>query len=155
MRIPKIDDLEMAIEAESASGFGEIRAYISKITGEVVMDAEEVSGEKCPMEDIEFHGDYIRVPSKRDLDLGQRLVWKFVEREIPGLYDRVREIFSRRGAYRRYKDFLEYNGILETWYNFESDEMRGAVLDWCDEHQIPIRAQDTAANGEQAHSSCT
>jgi hypothetical protein len=70
--------------------------YVCKETGEIVYDAESLTGELCPVEDIEFDDRYVGIPDKRDLDLGTRLVWRFVEREIPGLEPNVRGMFSRR-----------------------------------------------------------
>ena len=47
---------------------------------------------------------YIQIPHKNDLDLGQRLVFEFVETHLPHEYNRVQQIFRRRGAYGRFKD---------------------------------------------------
>ena len=112
--------------------------YISKLTGEIVHDAEAVTGEHCPVEDIDCDDNYLHLPDNFDLDLGQRLVWRFVGIEIPGLEPKVREIFSRRGAYRRWKDFLENNGLLDKWYTFENESTREALVDWCKAHGVPI-----------------
>lgn len=72
--------------------------------------------------------DYLHLPDKFDLDLGQRLVWRFVEIEIPGLEQKVRETFSRRGAYRRWKDFLDRNGLLDKWHTLENESTRAALV---------------------------
>lgn len=137
----KIDDLELAYEAaDFDGGSGEVRIYVSKTTGEIVWDAEEFSGEPCPVEDIEDNDDYVLVPNKYDLDMGNRLVWRFVDLEIPGLYEKVREIFRRKGAYSRFKQFLEYNGILQKWFDFESAELRKALIEWCEDNKIKMDA---------------
>jgi hypothetical protein len=47
-------------------------------------------------------------------------------------------IFSRRGAYRRYKDLLEQKGLLDEWYDFEQQRTRQALLDWCEENGIEL-----------------
>ena len=134
-----IDELEFAYEAVNFDGSsGEMRIYVSKTTGEIVWASEEITGEKCPVEDIEDNVDYIPIPNKYDLDVGQRLVWRFVDMHIPGLYDKVREIFSRKGAYSRYKQFLEYNGILEKWYDFENTQLREALSEWCEQNEIKL-----------------
>jgi len=52
------------------------------------------------------------------------LVWRFVGEEIPGLEPKIREIFSRRGAYRRWKNFLEGNDLLDKWHTFENEATR-------------------------------
>ena len=141
----KLDELELAFEMQSCSEFGqEVHCYVSKKTGDTVHDDEELSGEPCPVEDIDCHPDYVHLPDKYDLDLGQRLVWRFVGIEIPGLEPKVRDIFSRRGAYRRWKDFLDYNDLLDKWYTFENESTREALLDWCKANEVPI--EDSTAD---------
>ncbi|CAA6692321.1 MULTISPECIES: UPF0158 family protein [unclassified Lentimonas] len=135
----KLDELEWAFDLQPDPDFGEeTHSYISKLTGEIVHDDEALSGEPCPVEDIDCHPDYVHLPDKFDLDLGQRLVWRFVGIEIPGLEPMVRDIFSRRGAYRRWKDFLEGNGLLDKWYTFENESTREALVDWCKANDVPI-----------------
>lgn len=135
----KLDELEWAYELQPDSDFGEdTHSYISKLTGEIVHDAEALTGEPCPVEDIEGDPDYIHLPDKFDLDLGNRLVWRFVDIEIPGLEQKVREIFSRKGAYRRWKDFLDRNYLLDKWHTFENESTREALLEWCKVHEIAI-----------------
>src|ERR1700731_4521260 len=56
-----------------------------------------------------------------------RLVLDFAREFLPVDYDEVRHIFSRRGAYRRYKDLLVRRGALERWYDF-SNKAEEAVL---------------------------
>jgi hypothetical protein len=49
----------------------------------------------------------IATPHKNDLDIGQRLVFVFVDTHLLDEYSRVRQIFRRRGAYGRFKHLLE------------------------------------------------
>jgi hypothetical protein len=80
----------------------------------------------------------IEIPHKNDLDLGHRLVFEFVESHLPDGYHRVQEIFRRRGAYGRFKDFLESKGLLQNWYDFEKRRQEQALRDWCKEEGIEI-----------------
>jgi hypothetical protein len=66
--------------------------------------------EKLP-DDID-NEKYIAIPDKRELDLGEPLVLDFAREFLTDGYDEVRHIFSRRGAYRRYKDLLVRRGAL-------------------------------------------
>ena len=43
-------------------------------------------------------------------------------------------MFSGRGAYGRFKDFLAARGLLEAWYAFEDERENEALRIWCDEH---------------------
>ena len=128
---PKVSLTEMSAAWDMASGsvISEIVAYVNRVTGAVVtsMDAEFSDEE---MADFSEHEDYVAMPDKYALDLGTALVWRFVDREIPGLRPRVQEIFSRRGAYRRYKDFLADVGLLDEWHTFEDQAVNEALTQW-------------------------
>lgn len=113
------------------------RAYVSKTTGETFYQSDTSDLDELP-EDIYENDDYIEIPHKNDLNLGQRLVWQFVEKEIPGLADKVRSFFSRKGAYSRYKDFLEEVGLLDKWHEFEDSRTREALIQWCKDNEIEI-----------------
>ena len=67
-------------------------------------------------EEVYYNDDCIKIPHKNDLDLGRDLVFEFVEQYLPGDLGRVRQIFRRNGAYKRYKDFLESRDFLQKWY---------------------------------------
>jgi hypothetical protein len=112
-------------------------AYISKTTGKIFYHSEMYGSEELP-EDIHISNDYIEIPHKIDLDLGQHLVWQFVNREIPGLADKIRGFFSRRGAYSKYKSFLEQIGLLNKWYAFEEARIKETLKEWCNENGIEI-----------------
>lgn len=140
----KYADLETAFfYANTGSDLFNNRAFICKKTGETLFDADEMdTGEPRLPESIYDNDDYIQIPDKRDLGLGTRLVWEFVRKAIPALEPKVREIFSKRGAYARYKDFLEYNEILEEWYDFENQRIKEVLLEWCAEHGIQVEDAD-------------
>jgi len=52
--------------------------------------------------------------------------------------DEVRHIFSRRGAYRRYKDLLVRRGALDLWYDFSNKAEEAALREWCAENGIDL-----------------
>src|SRR5215470_3352625 len=88
----------------------------------------------CP-DDIDDK-KYILIPDKRELDLGKPLVLDFAREFLPDDYDEVRRIFSRRGAYRRYKGLLVRRGALERWYDFSNKSEETALREWCAENGI-------------------
>ena len=139
MERSKLDLLEEGFECVSAFEIsGEICVYVSKRDGSVVYDSEEYSGEPCPVENIEENDDYLPLPDKYDLDLGQHLVFEFVEREAPDAFHEVKRMFRKKGAYSRYKSWLSRQNLLEKWYAFELETKRTALLKWCQENGIPI-----------------
>ena len=71
---------------------------------------------------------YIAIPDKRDLDLGKPLVLDFAREFLPVDYDEVRHIFSRRGAYRRYKGLLVRRRALDQWYDFSNKAEEAALM---------------------------
>ena len=60
------------------------------------------------------------------------------DREIPGLRKKVQGIFSRRGAYGRYKSFLAELELLDAWHRFEEERTKEVLLEWCESNSIPI-----------------
>jgi hypothetical protein len=82
--------------------------------------------------------DAIEIPHKNDLGLGNQLVFDFARSHIPDDYGQVRDIFSRRGAYARYKEFLESKGFLQEWYDFEKEAQERALREWRKENRVEL-----------------
>ena len=125
------DTIEDAFLFVSSAAPGEHYAVVNLKTGEsffasIISDYDELP------DDIDESEDFIGIPHKNDLDLGKPLVMDFVRQLCPELIDRVLAIFSRRGAYGRYKDLLSEKNLLEEWYAFESQRTRDALLEWCE-----------------------
>jgi hypothetical protein len=81
---------------------------------------------------------YISIPDKRELDLGKSLVFDFAREFLPDDYDEVRHIFSRRGAYRRFKDLLVRRDALERSYDFSNKAEVATLREWCAENGIDL-----------------
>lgn len=124
------DTIEDAFLFVSSAAPGEHCAAINRATGEsffasIISDYDELP------DDVDENNDYIGIPHKNDLDLGKPLVMEFVRHRCPELIDRILAIFSRRGAYGRYKDLLAEKNMLEDWYAFENERTREVLLQWC------------------------
>jgi len=96
-------------------------AILCKDTGRILYhsemgDLDEIDEDICA-----------EIPHKNDLDAGKNLVFEFVETHLPDDHHRVRQIFQKRGAYRRFKDFRERKGLLEMWHDFESKREEQAL----------------------------
>jgi len=74
-----------------------------------------------------------------DLDLGEELVFEFISQYLPEESDRVGKIFSKSGAYSRFKDLLSKKGLLDKWYDFEDEQNKNALKQWCLENDIKIK----------------
>ncbi|MCP3873706.1 MAG: hypothetical protein GY699_11190 [Desulfobacteraceae bacterium] len=133
----KFQNIELAFDYVSSAQRFMNTAYISKSTGKIYYQSEMYDSDELP-EDIDVTDDYIEIPHKNDLDLGQHLVWQFVDIEIPDQNDKIRGFFSRRGAYSNYKSFLEEIGLLEKWYKFENNKTKEVLQEWCKNNRIEI-----------------
>jgi hypothetical protein len=129
--------IEDAFLFVNMSYFGDHTAYISKKTGEIYYSSESGDYGELPDDDDES-AVYIEIPHKNDLDLGKDLVFQFVSGHIPEEIVRIEKIFSRKGAYSRYKAFLEQKGLLEQWYDYENRRQSEVLRQWCKDNNIAI-----------------
>jgi hypothetical protein len=64
-----------------------------------------------------------------------------VREHLPGDSDEVRRIFSKRGAYSRFKGLLERRKAVDQWYDFKNRATENALRDWCEINSIEIDEQ--------------
>ena len=133
----KFRDIQDAFLFVSSAGYGMNTAILCKDTGQILYHSEMDDLDEIDDDDLE-RDMCIEIPHKNDLDVGQSLIFEFVEMQLPDDCHRVRQIFQKRGAYRRFKDFLETKGLLEMWYNFESKREEQALRQWCLENEIKL-----------------
>jgi hypothetical protein len=129
-------DLEDAFYFVSMDQPGTHYAYLNKETGETFYQSEMRDFDELP-EDID-DDQYISIPHKNDLELGKGLVIEFISQYLPDELSRVHSIFSRKGAYSRYKELLERKGFLDEWYKYEKERQDEALREWCKENDIEI-----------------
>lgn len=133
----KLDEIEDAfLFVSSASQFTH-SALLSKVTGKIFYISEMGDSDELP-EDIEDDEKYIEIPHKNDLDLGNMLIMDFVTEYCPELLGKVNNIFSRKGAYSRYKELLDSKGLLEKWYDYENQRTKEVLRQWCAENNIEL-----------------
>ena len=133
----KYADLEFEFNSVSSGDPYDHTVYVSRSTGQTYFRSDMADVDELP-DDVEENDDYVEIPHKHDLDLGKKLVWEFVDLQIPGLKNKVQGIFSRRGAYSRYKAFLADLELLDAWFRFENERTREALLEWCRDEGIPV-----------------
>lgn len=126
-------DLEFAMETVSADRF-EMSAYVCTVTGKVwvVGFEDDLCELDSPPVDLHENDQYIMVPTKVDLDLGRRLAIKFTESFIPEELENVYAYFRRAGAYGKFKVLLNFKGLLDNWYQFETEHVDRGLIDWCE-----------------------
>src|SRR5246500_6014724 len=130
-------DVQLAFEFVSSGGMGENEAYLDRQSGKIYWHFEFGNNDEELPDDIDDE-KYISIPDKRKLDLGKPLVLDFVREFLPDDYDEVRHIFSRRGAYRRYRELLVRRGALERGYDFSNKSEQTALREGGAENGIEL-----------------
>ena len=134
----KYSDLEIAVEYVSANDEFINVALICRTTGKTYFSSNfDDEFDEFP-DDAEDPDKYVAAPHRRDLDLGRRLVGKFTGLYLPNDWERVESIFSRKGAYRRFREFLAQRDLLDTWYQFQEDRTKQAILRWAESEGIEV-----------------
>ncbi|MGD0026958.1 MAG: UPF0158 family protein [Xanthobacteraceae bacterium] len=122
-------------------GPGEHQAFLCRQTGKIywhseLSDLDELNDEL--LDEIEDDEKYIAIPDKRELSLGKPLVLDFAREFLPKDFDEVRYIFSKRGAYPKFRALLERRKAIDRWHEFESKATERALRDWCELNSIAV-----------------
>jgi hypothetical protein len=133
-----LNDLRDAFEFVSAGGGGEHQAFLCKQSGKLYCHSELCDDLDILPDDIDDSEKFLPIPDKRELDLGKPLALDFARQFLPGDFDDVRQIFSRRGAYARFKNLLDRRGMLDQWYAFEAEAEESALKMWCELNSIEV-----------------
>lgn len=132
------EDLEMAVHFVSSGYLVNAMACVSRQTGKILWKSDDGTTEDSIPDDIDNPDLYAFVPSQRDLELGKRLVLKFVSNEMPEKYEEVFSVFRRKGAYSKFKVLLDRAGKLEKWYQFEQSALETAIVNWAENEGFSV-----------------
>ena len=130
----KFQDL---LEAFQLSG-DMITSCVDRLTGQTYYESDDdpsLSDELPPDPDGER---LLALPDKRDLGLGKPLALDFARSVLPSDFDEVRDIFSRRGAYRRCESFLIRRRALDDWRDFSNKAEEAALRAWCEDEGLEV-----------------
>ena len=133
----KFEDIEEAFDFVSFGLHGDHTALLDKSTGKIHYHSESGDMDEIP-EEMWESDDSVQIPHKNDLGLGNQLVFEFIASRSPEDCTHIRGMFSRKGAYARYKEFLHSKGILQQWYDYEQEAQRKALHEWCKENGIEV-----------------
>jgi hypothetical protein len=129
-------DLVIAFETVSCGEMGEMRAYLCRQSGKIYVQSDnDPELEELP-DDLDNDEKYIQIPDKRELDLGKPLVMAFASEFLPDDFDKVRQMFSRRGAYARFNDLLDYRNMRQKWFDYRDKAEEEALRAWCKENSV-------------------
>lgn len=133
-----LDDLEITLMFVSSASMLDDAAWVCRATGEVLWHSDEVDEFGPVPEDIDDEDRYITIPDKRDLGLGKPLALEFARAHLPECFEQVRDIFSHRGAYARFKDLLNHYESLDAWHQWEQEKTQQALREWCADNGIKL-----------------
>ena len=133
-----LNDLREAFEFVCAGGGGEHQAFLCKQSGKLYCHSELCDDLDILPDDIDDSEKFLPIPDKRELDLGKPLALDFARQFLPGDFDDVRQIFSRRGAYAKFKNLLDRRGMLDQWYAFEAEAEESALKMRCELNSIEV-----------------
>lgn len=129
-------DIDMAFEFVSSAAEYANGAILDTETGKIYYRSDMLGEDEFP-EDAD-EKKYVSIPHKNELDLGKNLVFDFVGSRIPDRLNEVDRIFSKRGAYSRFKLLLQRLGRLDEWHKFEDAESEKALREWCEDEGIEL-----------------
>ncbi len=135
-------EIELAFELVSSQMQLSCSAYLCRTDGKIYNLDDGAGIYDVLPDDFELSEDYLEIPHKNDLDLGRALVREFINERAPALSNEVYEVFSRKGAYRRYKSLLDHNGLLDDWFSYEQAETEKALKQWCKRNSIDLLPAD-------------
>jgi hypothetical protein len=130
-----------ALESVGTDILGEHQAILCRRTGKIYWRSESSELDELNDElpdDIEDDEKYVAIPDKRELGLGKPLVLDFAREFLPDDFDEVRYIFSKRGAYAKFRALLIRRNVLERWYEFEAKGTERALREWCELNAIEV-----------------
>ena len=132
--------VESAFDFANFSSDMDIEVILNRKTGEQLYQGSDGdTDEEDTLDDEDFDDDiHVYLPSKRDIDLGSRLVFKFASQRFESHYGHIRDIFSRSKAYSKFRALLEKNFKLDEWREFEKEETEKALRKWCTQNEIEL-----------------
>jgi hypothetical protein len=141
--VVSIEDLEYALYWVSASEYDN-SAFVSRTTGQVYSYGPDGAIDPDAPDDTDDGVEYLAIPSKKELNLGQELVRSFVGEHAPQLQEDVHRLFRQRGAYARYKVLLQRQNLLERWHSYEGSATLRALSQWAEEHGFAVKRESDA-----------
>ncbi len=156
---PKSDDtltsrvkLDRIIEEMSLQS-NEVAAYLNRKTGKIEVISKEyisiaergTSLDGHPdwqqeilkiCQDILYGNDYISLPSSFEIH-EYNIMEKFsLSIENEKISDALYYAIKGKGAFRRFKETIHRFGIVDEWYSYRSEVLKGIAINWCGQNGI-------------------
>lgn len=114
-------------------------AFICRETGRIYWISSDSGLDEevdQPPDDVEDPDKFVPVPTRHDLDIGNRVALEFTAQRLPERYEQVRGFFRRKGAYGRFKRLLAQEDLLEPWYAYSEESSLNAIRQWCETEKL-------------------
>lgn len=134
----KYEDIDFAFSFVNAAGIGENEAYIDRSSGKIYWHSDFADNEEELPDDLDDE-KYVTVPHKNQLGLGKPLVLEFAHEVMPEYAEEISNIFSKKGAYTKFRNLLERTNYIDQWYAYEAKSNDTALRQWCSENNIEIQ----------------
>ena len=115
-------------------------AWVCRKTGTIYMRSDMLDVPEPVPDDVDDEDKYVPVPGLKRLDLGQALVFDFVDEHMPDAEDEVRQFFRRSGAYRRFSNLVHGRGLTDRWHAFRDERTQTAMREWCEDNGLKLSA---------------
>jgi hypothetical protein len=130
------DDLHLAVEFVTGGGSYGAEAYIDLRSGAILYGG---SGAEEPLpKGVHNTKRYLRVPTKKELDLGRDDALAFTEQHAPQLLERAEYIFNAAGAFDRFKHLMREHGLLDAWYAYQDQRLWEELEAWAELHDLHL-----------------
>ena len=129
----KLSDIIEAIEMTDQDS----EYFLDKETGKVLWVNDEVM-ESEEMEEIETildEHDCCRLPSSYEIN-NYSIMVAFTNTCSGEAFDKLSNALNGRGAFRRFKDTVNWLGIDQKWYEFQDKEYKRIAIEWCKNNNI-------------------
>jgi uncharacterized protein YdhG (YjbR/CyaY superfamily) len=123
---------EIAENIEIASD--EAEAFYNELTGEFYYYNQYFTDDE---RDLDEEEGWLRLPNQRDAD-EYGMMSDFADTiSKPRVRERLEIALTGKGAFRRFKDAVNREGVAEAWYAFRDRRYLEFARDWCDEEEVP------------------
>ena len=136
-RVIKMSALMEAIERASDSGtyYYDFDKQECIYLSEDSWNWDEEDQEIAELMDMEWNR-FIRLPGQYEIH-GYRIMEEFIEElDNQKMQSELYHVIQGRGAFRRFKDKIRYEGIEQQWYDHQNNAYREFALRWCKENNI-------------------
>lgn len=131
-------ELRDAFDFVNLGGVGLHQAFLCKQSGRIYWHSEDDDElDEVPV-DIGDDERYLAIPDKRELGLGKPLVLDFDRQFLVADADEIRRMFSKKGAYAKFKHLLGRRGALKQWHEFEAKAQERELRSWCELNSIEL-----------------